>query len=69
MEEKIKLKLCPFCGCKNAEIKQDITGKKSFHVVCNNLNDKCPMLAGMPVWSKTAREAADTWNKRAEVSS
>ena len=54
---------CPLCGSK-AAIQQDITGKKSYHVVCNNVKDMCPLIAGLPMWRKSEEDALTDWNTR-----
>lgn len=62
---KYNLKPCPFCGSR-ARIQQSITGAEAYHVVCDDPKCKCSMVAGMPVWRETPREAADDWNQRAD---
>lgn len=53
---------CPLCGSK-AAMRQDIT-KKSYHVVCNNVKDMCPLIAGLPMWRKNEEDALTDWNTR-----
>lgn len=54
---------CPLCGSK-ATIQQDITGKESYHVVCNNVKDMCNLIAGLPMWSESEEDALKVWNTR-----
>lgn len=60
---EIKLKPCPFCG-SSAGIQKDITGKKAYHVVCNDRKCECLMVAGIPIWAESREEAAKAWNRR-----
>lgn len=54
---------CPLCRSK-AAIQQDITGKESYHVVCNNVKDMCNLIAGLPMWSESEEVALKAWNTR-----
>ena len=54
---------CPFCGGK-ATMQQDITGRESYHVVCNNVKDMCNLIAGLPMWSESEEDALKSWNAR-----
>lgn len=58
VNEKVKLDVCPFCGCE-AHLKTDNINKQSFWVKCSNEN--CGI-------STMAREdevsAMYAWNKR-----
>lgn len=58
-----KLKPCPFCGSV-ADIVEDISGRKAYHVACRN--SKCFMGMGLPIWCKSEIEAVKAWNRRAE---
>lgn len=59
------LKPCPFCGGEAVLIK-DISGRRAWHVCCNN--EECFMGMGLPIWCKSEREAAKAWNTRADIS-
>lgn len=54
---------CPLCGSK-ATIQQDITGKESYHVVCNNVKDMCNLISGLTTWGESEENALKAWNTR-----
>ena len=54
---------CPLCGSK-ATIQQDITGKESYHVVCNNVKDICNLISGLTTWGESEENALKAWNTR-----
>ncbi len=54
---------CPLCGSK-ATIQQDITGKESYHVVCNNVKNMCNLISGLTTWGESEENALKAWNTR-----
>jgi len=62
MSEKIDLLPCPFCGCEDAGLHENVSmvdDNVSWSVDCNN--------CGASVIENTAEQAAEAWNRRAIV--